>query len=332
MKLVIDTLGSDQGYTMAVEGTLSAMEKDNFDVVFCGPKEEIEKIVNKSSIDKNRIEYIDTDEYISNEEDPVRSIRRKKNSTTVKGLEYINNEGADGFITAGSTGATLAGAIFIAKRLESVKRAFLGAVLPNGNKGFILADTGANAEVSPEVLFQFGIIGSAYMKALKGIENPRVGLLNIGSEEGKGSQNVKKAYDLFKDSHLNFVGNIEARDALFDTCDVLVCDGFTGNIFLKTIEGTGKLFFSLLKESFMKSVKTKLGALLVKNDLNKSLSKYNYKEYGGAPFLGVNTLIYKAHGNSDSENFEKAILELVDLVKKDVINKIKIELEENLHD
>lgn len=332
MKLVIDTLGSDKGYQMAVKGTLDAMKKIDFDAIFVGPEKEIRDLVKESSIDENRFEYLDTNEYIMNDEDPARSIRRKKNSSTVLGLNYLNKENVDGFITAGSTGATLAGGIFITKRLDSVKRGFLGALLPNGDKGFILADTGANMDVPAEVLYQFAIIASAYIRVLFDIEKPRVGLLNVGIEEGKGSAEAKKAYDILKNSKLNFVGNIEARDALNNTCDVLVADGFSGNVFLKSIEGTANLILKKVNESFFKSIKTKIGALLVKDSLKESLSAYDYKAYGGAPLLGLNKLIYKAHGNSDSKNFEKAIGELTTLIEKNVVDEIKTELEEKLND
>lgn len=328
MKIVIDALGSDKGYEMIASGLAMAMKKDDtFKAVLVGPENKIKEILKEEKVDFSRLEFIDTDVYIENEDEPVRALRKKKNSTTVLGLNYINNEGADGFISAGSTGALLAGSLFITKRINNVERAFLAAILPNGSKGMVLADTGANMDTSAQILYQFAQMASIYSERFLKISNPRLGLLNVGVEAGKGNKLSKETYNLLQASKLNFIGNIEAREVLNNACDILITDGFAGNVLLKSVEGTASTLIREIKSSIMSSFKTKIGGVLIKPAMKEVLAKYNSKEYGGAALLGVKVPIYKAHGNSDAGNFRNAILEFIDLINSKVVEEIKLELE-----
>lgn len=324
MKLIIDALGSDEGAVMVAEATKLAMERRDFDVVLVGPKNQMEPILSSYL---GRIEWIDTNEYIANDEHPVLAIRRKKQSSTVLGLQRLNESDCDGFLTAGSTGALLAGGYFITKRIAGIERACLAAVIPNAAGGTVLVDTGANMDTTPEILFQFGVMGAAYMSEVLGRDNPRVGLINVGAEPGKGDKRTQQTYELLKDSDLNFVGNIEARGLLDGNCDVLVADGFSGNVALKTLEGTAKTLFLEIKKGIYSSTKTKIGGALLKGVFKGVASTYDYKAYGGAPLLGTRKPLYKAHGNSGAQTFALAISELLHYASSRVEEKIASRVE-----
>ena len=329
MKIIIDTLGSDLGYEELVKGSLMAMETKDIDLCFVGPEDEIKKIIENKKIDEKRIEYIDTKVYIQNDEDPARSLRRKKDSSTVLGLNRLNEDGYHGFVSAGSTGALLAGGLFITKRIDKIDRAVLGATLPNSHGGTVLVDTGANMDTKPDFLRQFAIMGSIYASRTMDKEKPKVYLLNVGEEEGKGDLRSKETFNLLKENkHINFCGNIEARDMLTGKADVIVTDGFAGNIALKSLEGMASLLSTELKEVVYGSFKTKLGGLLLKSSLKDVAKKYNYKEVGGAPLLGVKKPIFKAHGSSDSKAFMNAIYKCVDFAQSDIITEIEREIGE----
>lgn len=328
MKLIIDTLGSDAGYKEIVAGVLEACEYTDSSYLLVGPEEEIRKQIEASEVSLERFEFIDTNEYIHNEDEPVKSIRRKKDSSIVLALNKLNEQEYDGFISAGSTGALLAGGLFITKRIDNVERAIIGAALPTKNGSTMLVDTGAVMDSTPEMQEQFALMGSVYAQRVLNVERPKVFLLNVGVEEGKGDIRTKKVFELLKNNKkINFQGNIEAREALSGNADVIVTDGFAGNILLKAIEGVAGLLFKEIKEGIMSSAKSKLGGLLVKDTFKQIANSYNYKEIGAAMLLGVNKPIFKAHGSSDAQAIKNAILTSEKIIKTNIIKYIKEEFE-----
>lgn len=328
MKLIIDTLGSDNGYEEIVKGVIEAASTTSMNFVLVGPEKEIRKIIYDSDIDINRFEFLDTNEFISNDDEPVKSIRRKTNSSTVLGLNKLNEDGYDGYLSCGSTGATLAGGLFITKRIENVQRAVISAALPTTKGSTILVDTGAVMDSTPVMQQQFAIMGSIYAQRVLGKDKPSVYLLNVGTEEGKGDIRTKKVYDLLKETEgINFQGNIEARNLMSGMADVIVSDGFAGNIALKSIEGMAGLIFKELKDGIMKSKKNKLGALLIKDVFKEIGKRYNYKEVGSALLLGVKKPVFKAHGSSDSKAVKSAVLNAEKIINKNIIQYIEEEFE-----
>lgn len=319
MKFIVDTLGSDEGVKMAVEGTVDSYRKHGFDIVFVGPKEEI---LSYLPDDLKGVEIIDTKEYIHNDEHPVMAIRKKKNASIVLGLHRLNDDDVDGLVSAGSTGALLSGGYFITKRIDGIERGCLGALLPNKLGGTVLVDTGANMDTTPEILRQFAVMGSVYMEHVIGRENPRVALLNVGEEPTKGDKRAQETYQLLADSPLHFIGNIEGRSMLSEDADVIVADGFVGNVALKTIEGVAKLLLGEIKSGVYSSTKHKLGGMLLKDVFANIKENYNYKSRGGAPLLGVKKPVFKAHGNSDAEAFSMAVSEMYEYAGAGVEKKI----------
>lgn len=326
MRIIIDTLGSDAGYTEIVKGVLDACESSSSNFTFVGPEKEIRELVNESYVDSSRFEFIDTNEFITNEDEPVKAIRRKKDSSTVLGLTRLNEDGYDAMITAGSTGATLAGGLFITKRLDNVDRAVITAAIPTSNGSTILVDTGAVMDSTPEMQQQFAIMGSIYANRVLNVPNPKVYLLNVGIEEGKGDMRTKKVYELLKETkQINFAGNIESRDMATGKADVIVADGFAGNIALKAVEGVANLLFKEIKDGIMKSKKSKLGALLIKDVFRDISKQYNYKEVGAALLLGIKKPVFKAHGSSDALAIKNAILNSEKIIESNVIGYIEEE-------
>ena len=323
MKILIDTFGADNGPKVLVDGAILALKEKDFLPVFVGNEEEIEKLIDGRI---SKYEIINTDEYISNDEDPVRAIRRKKNSSLVLAYNKLKEEGYDGLLSAGSTGALLAGGIFISKRIEGIDRPSLATPLPTTGEYTLLMDTGANMDCKPAYLEEFAIMGKVFLENVVHIDKPKIGLLNVGIESHKGDKLTKEAYELLSESNLNFVGNIEARDLFSGKVNVIVADGFAGNVAIKTAEGVISLFKSQMKEILYKSFKTKLAGLAIKDDLSKQMGKFSSQNIGGVPLLGVKSYVYKAHGNSNDIAISNAILGLIDYVNMDVIEKIQGEL------
>lgn len=323
MKILIDTFGADNGPKVLVDGAILALKEKDFLPVFVGNEEEIEKLIDGRIL---QYEIINTDEYISNDEDPVRAIRRKKNSSLVLAYNKLKEEGYDGLLSAGSTGAILAGGIFISKRIEGIDRPSLATPLPTTGEYTLLMDTGANMDCKPAYLEEFAIMGKVFLENVVHIDKPKIGLLNVGVESHKGDKLTKEAYELLSESNLNFVGNIEARDLFSGKVNVIVADGFAGNVAIKTAEGVISLFKSQMKEILYKSFKTKLAGLAIKDDLSKQMGKFSSQNIGGVPLLGVKSYVYKAHGNSNDIAISNAILGLIDYVNMDVIEKIQGEL------
>lgn len=323
MKIIIDTYGADDGIKIPIEGAIEALKEKDFIPVFAGDKEKINEIISDRI---KSYEIIDAKDKIDNNEDPVRAIRRKKDSSLVKGFEKLNENDYSGLISAGSTGGILAGGLFISGRIDGVKRACIATSLPTFKNQTLLLDTGANMDCKAEFLRDFAIMGSVFAKNVLNIDNPEVSLLNVGVEEHKGNKLSKETYTLLKESNLNFKGNIEARDLFKGKTNIVIADGFDGNIAIKTAEGVISLFSKEIKNSIYKSLKTKIGGALLKDSLKENLSKYNSDDIGGAPLLGINQYVYKAHGNSNIKAFKSAILGLIDYINTDTIEKIRGEL------
>lgn len=327
MKLIIDAWGSDGGPQEIAAGVLRALQSYDFHAVFVGPKAAAEPLLEAYP---NRVELLEAQEYISNTEHPVFAIRKKKNSSLVLGLQRFNEEG-DAFVSAGSTGALLAGGYFITKRLAGISRACLAVTIPNPKGGTVLVDTGANMDTTPEILHQFAVLGSAYVEAQRSIR-PRVGLLNVGAEAEKGDRRSQETYQLLSESSLHFIGNVEARGLLAGDADVVVCDGFAGNVALKTIEGTASTFFHALKDGIYADMRGKLGGLLLKPVFRGIQEMYDYKAYGAAPLLGVRKPILKAHGNSSADTFALAIRDAVAYVQSGAAEHIRELVEGEFHE
>lgn len=322
MKIIVDTMGGDKGASEVIKGSISAVKEFGMNIILVGNEEVINKELAKLEYPKEKIEIVNATEEITNDDEPTKAIRRKKNSSMVIGLEMLKDNIGDGFVSSGNTGALLSGGIFIVKRIKGIKRAALASVFPTKEGFSFLLDIGANVDCKPEYLQQFAIMGSIYSEKVLGIDSPKVGLINIGTEEGKGNQLVKDSYDLISNSELNFIGNIEARDISEGLADVMVCDGFIGNIVIKLVEGLALTGASVLMEEISKSFSAKIGALLLKPKLKVFKKKLDYREYGGAPLLGIKKPIIKAHGSSDALAYKNAIRQTKLFIENDVNGQI----------
>ena len=322
MKIIVDGMGGDNSPVEIVKGSVDAVMEYGIDIIIVGNHDRIKEELSKYNYPKEKIEIMNSSQIISNDEDPALAIRRKKDSSMVVGLRALEQGDADGFLSAGNTGALLAGGLFIIKRIPGIDRAALASVYPTVKGLSLLVDAGANVDCKAEYLNQFGIMGSIYMEQVMNINKPKVGLVNIGTEEGKGNMLTKDAYELLKHSPINFIGNVEGREIPAGAADVIICDGFVGNVILKLTEGMAISIFALLKEKLLKNTATKLGAILLKPGLKELKSKMDYREYGGAPLLGTKKPIVKAHGRSDALAIKNAIRQLINFIDKDVINII----------
>ena len=326
MKIAVDAMGGDNAPKAVVEGCIEAVLEYGVEVYLVGLKQEIEKYIKKENIESNKIHIIEASEIINNEESPVNAIKRKKDSSMVIGLKLVRENTCDAFLSAGSTGAFLAGSLLRVGRIKGIDRPALAPVIPTTKGGCMLIDAGANVDCKPKNIMQFALMGSIYMEKVMEISSPRVGLLSIGSEEGKGNELTKQSYELLKNCNVNFIGNIEARDISYGICDVCVCDGFVGNVVLKNTEGLASALMSMIKEEITKSALSKFGALLLKNSFIGLKKRFDYKEYGGAPFLGIDGIMIKAHGSSDKKAIKNAIRQAKLLYDNQCIEKIAKEI------
>lgn len=324
MKLVIDAYGGDNAPRAIIEGLALALnEWDDFEVVLTGDETELIKELAAVGVNAGgRISVFHAPEVISCDEQPTVAIKRKKDSSLVAALNIMAEKKADCLISTGSTGAILTGATLIVRRIPGVKRPALAPIMPSGGKPFLLLDCGANADCKPEYLRQFAIMGSAYMRGVMGIESPTVALVSNGTEEAKGNELTKEAHELLKHTGVNFAGNCEARDIFNGDIDVFVTDGFTGNVILKEAEGFAAVLFRILKRELTSSLIPKLGAALAKPAFKKVKKVMDYTEYGGAPLLGINGGIIKAHGSSDANAVFSAIRQARLYVSGGVTEKI----------
>lgn len=332
MKIILDGMGGDNAPASVVEGAVLASKEIEHHIAIIGCEDLILSELKKYKYDSQKISVINATEVISNDEAPVRAVRSKKDSSVVKGLNMVKQGEGDIFISAGSTGALLAGGLFILGRIQGIDRPALACVYPIvGGKPSLLVDAGANADCKPNNLLEFGIMGNIYMEKVIGRENPRVGLVNIGSEAAKGSTLTKAAYDLLEQSHLNFIGNVEAREVPKGACDVIVTDGFTGNVLLKLTEGLAWNILQVIKRKFTDGMKAKLGAALLMDKLKELKEEFDYSEYGGAPILGVRGPIVKMHGSSNANAVKNTILKGIPYVSENVVDIIQnsvLEIEE----
>lgn len=328
MKIIVDAMGGDNAPEEIVKGSIDALKEYNIDILFVGKEDLIKEELKKYDYEKEKVEILTASEIITNEDDPASAIRRKKDSSLVVGSKALVEGLGDGIISAGSTGALLAAGLFIIKRIDGIDRAALTVLYPTLDEFSLLVDAGANVDTKAEYLHQFAIMGSIYMDKVMGINSPSVALVNIGSEEGKGNQLARETYELLEERMENFVGNIEARDLPYGKADIVVADGFVGNIILKLTEGMASSIFSILKEEFTKNLRTKTGALILKKELGNIKKRMDYREYGGAPLLGTKKPIVKAHGSSDAYAIKNGIGQLIKFIDKDVIEIIESSIKE----
>ncbi|ANU19678.1 phosphate acyltransferase [Planococcus plakortidis] len=326
MKIAIDAMGGDNAPKEIIDGVKKALEAfSDVEILLYGQQEKIDEYIKP----QDRLTIIHCSEVIEAEDDPVRSVRRKKDASMVRMAEAVKEGKADAAVSAGNTGALMSAGLFIVGRIDGVDRPALAPTLPTmDGKGFLMLDLGANADAKPEHLVQYAIMGSIYAEKVRGVQNPTVGLLNIGTEEKKGNELTKSAFPLLKEAPVNFIGNVESRDLLNGAADVVVTDGFTGNMVLKTIEGTAMNVFAMIKDVFMASAKTKFAAMLVKNDLSALKGMLDYSEYGGAGLFGLKAPVIKAHGSSNGTAFYNAIRQARTMVEHDVAGKIYSTLKE----
>ncbi len=333
MKIILDAMGGDNAPQAPVLGAIEAVKRYNADIILVGRGQEILEVLKKNGLDTlpEGMEIAHADDVVDMHDDPATVIHKRKNSSMIIGLKMLADGKGDAFVSAGSTGALLTGATLLVKRVRGIRRAAMAPAMPTkaGTK-VIICDCGANAECTPEFLLQFGLVASAYSKFTLGVENPRVGLLNIGSEDSKGTQLQKDAYALLKDASdrglLNFTGNVEARDVPLGAVDVVVCDGFSGNILIKSIEGTAMFMGSMLKRMFKKNLGSKLGYLLCKSGVQDMMKLLDYREIGGTQFLGIKKPVIKAHGSSDALAFRNAVKQAMTAAEGD----FTAQLEKNL--
>ena len=334
MKIILDAMGGDNAPQAPVLGALQAAKDFNAQIILVGRGEEILAVMKQNGINTlpDGVEIAHADDVVDMHDDPGSVIHKRKNSSMVVGLKLLADGQGDAFVSAGSTGALLTGATLLVKRVKGIRRAAMGPAMPNkaGGKTVIL-DCGANAECTPEFLLQFGLVGSLHARKSLGIENPRVGLLNIGTEDSKGTPLQKEAYGLLKDagekSLVNFIGNVEARDVLLGAVDVVVCDGFAGNVLLKSIEGTAMFMGSLMKHKiFKRNFLSKIGYLFCKPGVDEVMKMLDYREVGGTQFLGIRKPVIKAHGSSDARAFRNAVHQAMDAAEHD----FSVELEQGL--
>lgn len=325
MRIIVDIMSGDNAPLQPLIGVCRAAEQTyskEIEYTLVGDENIIKELAQKNKLDISRFDIRHTDEIISMEDEPMSIMREKKNSSMGVGLRMVAAGEGDAFVSCGNTGALFCGSSLIVKRVKGIQRAAIGAVLPL-SKPFLLIDSGANVKVNDEYLHQFAIMGSAYMRAIYKVESPEVALINNGSEKTKGTELQLAAYERLSNSKfINFVGNVEGNQLSFGACDVAVCDGFTGNIVLKSIEGMGKLMSAELKQLFKKNPIRMLGALLVKKGLDDFKKKFDAKEHGGAPILGISKTVIKAHGSSDAKAFSNAIRQAVNCLKTGVVDII----------
>ncbi|MGL5439068.1 MAG: phosphate acyltransferase PlsX [Filifactoraceae bacterium] len=325
MKIGIDVMGGDNAPVSTIKGAVMALEEfPELTMVLVGDMGKIDELLEEEKYDKSRVEIVHASEVIENEDKPVKAIRSKKDSSMVVGLKLLKDKVIDGFVSAGNTGALLAGGIFVVGRIKGIDRPALGGFYPTLKGSTVILDVGANADCKPRNLEEFGVMGGLYAKEVLGLENPRVALVNIGAEETKGDELYIETHKLLKESNsINFVGNIEARYIPDGDVDVVICDGFTGNIIIKTTEGVAAALMKRMKECLLSNLKGKLGAVLIKDNLRELRNMFDYEELGGAPLLGLDGAIIKAHGSSSPKAIKNAIKAAKVFHSSGVLDKIK---------
>ncbi len=328
MRIFLDAMGGDNAPQAPVEGALEALRLyPDLEIVLAGNLPEVEPLLQDAGDVRSRITLVDAPEVITNDESPVMGVRTKKKSATVIGMLQLKEKQVDGFVSCGSTGAVLAGGMFRLGRIPGIERPALAPVLPTGTeKGALLIDCGANVDCRPQYLLQFGMMGSIYMEQVMDVPNPRVGLINIGTETDKGNELVKTTYPMMEKAPYNFVGNVEAREITNNAADVLVCDGFSGNLILKFMEGVAKSLIGMIKKEIKADPISMLGGLLAKGAFKRVKKDMDYSEVGGAPLLGVQGAVVKGHGSSNGHAVACAIKQC----RKIIEGKVPALIEEGL--
>lgn len=333
MKIILDAMGGDLAPEAPVLGAIDAAKAYGVEIILVGRGEAILEVLKKHSIDNlpEGMEIANADDVVDMHDDPASVIHKRKNSSMIVGLKMLADGKGDAFVSAGSTGALLTGATLLVKRVRGIRRAAMAPAMPTKTGGkVVICDCGANAECTPEFLLQFGLVGSAYSKNVLGVQQPRVGLLNIGTEDSKGTQLQRDAYALLQNAQeqglISFVGNVEARAVPLGEVDVVVCDGFSGNVLLKSIEGTAMFMGSLLKRTFKKNLLTKLGYLLCQGGVKDIMKLLDYREIGGTQLLGIKKPVIKAHGASDSLAFRNAVQQAVTAAQGDFTAQLEQDL------
>lgn len=326
MRIIVDGYGGDHAPDEVLLGCRMAADQWKIEVILTGDKEKLRRRAEELSVSLEGIDICDAPDVIPMEAEPTSILKQYKDCSMARGLQLLAEEKGEAFVSAGSTGALVVGGTLLVKRLKGVKRPAIGTIIPCRGGCYMLLDSGANHDCRPEMLRQFGMMGSVYMKRILGISQPRVGLVNIGTEETKGTELQVEAYKLMQNAGYCFVGNVEAREVPLGGCDVAVCDGFTGNVILKTTEGLAKLFMGEIKNIFMASLPNKLAALTVKKDLADFKKQFDSSEYGGALLLGVRRPVIKAHGSSDAKAIYNAIRQAVSCCENHIIGEIESQL------
>lgn len=325
IRIVVDAMGGDEAPEVTVHGAVDALQvSDKISIILTGRTEDIERELGKYTYDKDRISIVPAAEVIGFDEPPVMAIRKKKDSSIVVGMNLVKRGEADAFVSAGSTGAILVGGQFVVGRIKGIERAPLAPLIPTAKGASLLIDCGANVDARASHLLQFAKMGSIYMKYVVGIKNPKVAIVNIGAEEEKGNMLVKETYPLLKEcTDINFVGSIEARDIPKGEADVIVCEAFVGNVILKLYEGLASTLLKEVKKGLMSTLRSKIGAVLIKPALKKTMKEFMGADQGGAPLLGLNGLVVKAHGSSASEDIKQAIIQCIQFSEEEINEKIK---------
>lgn len=329
MKIIVDAMGGDHAPDEIVKGAMLAAEEFGVDIILTGKGEEILRVIDSMGIKDlpHGLEIAHASEVVEMEDDPAVAVRVKKDSSMTVGLRMLHEGKADAMVSAGSTGALLSGATLIVKRIRGIRRAAMAPFLPTGDGGVLLVDCGANVECTPEYLLQFAYMGAYYMESVVGIPDPKVGLLNIGTEDTKGTPLQHEALKLLREADkkgdINFIGNVEARDVLFRVCDVVVCDGFSGNILLKGMEGMSLFILKKLKTVLSAGIRSKIAAALIMGDLREMKSTLDPSEIGGTALLGISKPVIKAHGSCDAYALRSSILQAINTVKSGVCADIQ---------
>lgn len=329
MKIAIDAFGGDNAPDEVVKGAVDAVKEYGVDIVLTGDTKKLDECFERLGLSKDHITFEQADGVIEIEDNPKMILKEKKNCSMGVAMQMVADGRADAMISAGSTAALVMGGTLIVKRIKGVKRPSLTPVMPGLNNMYILLDGGANVDCRPDMLRQFAVMGSVYMNKIMGVDNPKVGLLNVGAEEEKGRELEQETYALLKNSTLNFTGNVEARNAALGEVDVVVTDGFTGNIYLKTVEGMGKFMKASLEKIFFRNLGTKIGAMFTMKGIKEISKQMDYRETGGSPLLGTAKPVLKAHGSSDALAFKNAVRQAKDFVERNVIAEMEKVLSEN---